>query len=152
MGRVYRHTQQGHLIRAAFGASLAGIVLAGLLLRAPWIVLGGALLMGILFACFHSLTVEVDTDAVTVRFGVGIIRKRFRLDEIEDAHPVRNVWWYGWGIRLTPHGWLYNVSGLDAVELKLPGKKRFRIGTDEPRRLAQAISAAKGGVAARVRA
>jgi hypothetical protein len=33
--------------------------------------------------------------------------------------------------RITPHGWLYNVSGLDAVEIQLCSGKKFRIGTDQ---------------------
>jgi hypothetical protein len=47
------------------------------------------------------------------------------------------------GIRLSPGGVLWNVSGLDAVELSLDGGRRFRVGTDEPRALAAAIAQAK---------
>jgi len=54
---------------------------------------------------------------------------------------VRNQWWWGWGIRLIPGGWLYNVSGLDAVELKMKNGRIFRIGTDEAQRLAEFIQA-----------
>ena len=61
--------------------------------------------------------------------------------EIVGAEPVRNEWHYGWGIRFTAFGWLFNVSGLDAVELALDSGKRVRIGTDEPRRLAEAVRA-----------
>jgi hypothetical protein len=61
------------------------------------------------------------------------------VQEIRDARAVRNRWFYGWGIRLTPHGWMFNVSGLDAVELDLPNGRRFRNGTDEPERLLAAI-------------
>lgn len=53
---------------------------------------------------------------------------------------MRNKWWYGWGIRLTPHGWLYNVSGLDAVELHLTGGRKVRLGTAEPAQLSRAIN------------
>ena len=42
----------------------------------------------------------------------------------------------------TPHGWLYNVSGYEAVEIALASGKRLRLGTDEPHRLAQALRAA----------
>lgn len=45
--------------------------------------------------------------------------------------------------QLTPHGWLFNVSGLDAVELELINNRRFRIGTDEPQRLIAAIQTAR---------
>jgi hypothetical protein len=45
--------------------------------------------------------------------------------------PVRNRWWYGFGIRLTPHGWLYTVRGLDAIEVRLSNGRTFRVGTDD---------------------
>jgi hypothetical protein len=53
--------------------------------------------------------------------------------------PARNSWPYGWGIHRTPHGWLYNVSGWEAVEVALASGKRLRLGTDEPRRLTQVL-------------
>ena len=56
--------------------------------------------------------------------------------------PVRNSWIHGWGIHRTPHGWLYNVSGWEAVEIALTSGKRFRLGTDEPQQLTQALLAA----------
>jgi hypothetical protein len=40
---------------------------------------------------------------------------------------------------------LYNVSGTDAVEIELRSGRRFRIGTDEPKVLAQAIQTATVG-------
>jgi hypothetical protein len=46
---------------------------------------------------------------------------------------------WGWGIRLTPRGWLFNVSGLDAVELTMTTGKHYRIGTYDPMGLARAI-------------
>jgi hypothetical protein len=39
---------------------------------------------------------------------------------------------------------LWNVSGFEAVELDLPGGRRFRVGTDEPAELVAAIARAKG--------
>ncbi len=42
-------------------------------------------------------------------------------------------------------GWLYNVSGTDAVELKMKNGKRYRIGTDVPGELAEAIRQAIKG-------
>jgi len=36
-------------------------------------------------------------------------------------------------------GWMYNVWGLDAVELNLTSGKVFRIGTDEPAELLAAV-------------
>jgi hypothetical protein len=56
------------------------------------------------------------------------------------ARIVRNRWWYGFGIRLIPHGSLWIVWGLDAVELNLVTGKVLRIGTDEPGALLAAIA------------
>jgi hypothetical protein len=36
-------------------------------------------------------------------------------------------------------GWLYNVAGLDAVEIETTEGDVIRIGTDEPDRLANAL-------------
>ena len=48
-------------------------------------------------------------------------------------------WWYGWGIHLTPYGWLYNVSGWDAVAITLRNGRRVSLGTDQPNELCAAI-------------
>ncbi len=47
------------------------------------------------------------------------------------ASPAPNKWWWGWGIHLTPRGWLYSVAGLDAVEIALHKGKTLRISSDD---------------------
>jgi hypothetical protein len=91
---------------------------------------------------FYSLTVEVTDRDIRIRFGIGVVERRFPLADIQAVKPVRNRWYYGWGMRLTPHGWLYNVEGLDAVELAMSTWRHVRIGTDKPVRLTKAIRAA----------
>ena len=93
---------------------------------------------------FGTLTVDVDRERVQVVFGIGLIRKTVRLADIAAFQPVRNPWIAGWGIRAIRGGMLWNVSGLDAVELALRDGRFFRIGTDEPEALARAIQAATG--------
>ena len=139
----YEHRQVGYPILVGLGL---GILLALILLpfaadepAAIWIAGGVGLVLAICLLLFSTLTVRASQDELYVGFGPGLIRKRFRTSEIRAAHAVRNRWWYGWGIRLTPHGWMFNVSGLDAVEIELAGGQRFRIGTDEPERLEAAI-------------
>jgi hypothetical protein len=61
------------------------------------------------------------------------------VSRITDARPVRNPWYYGLGIHYTSDGWVFNVAGLDAVEIVLENGRKIRIGTDEPERLAAAI-------------
>ena len=74
-------------------------------------------------------------------FGPGIWRYRIALAEVDGVAVVRNKWWYGFGIRMRPGFRLYNVSGLDAVELRLKTREVRRIGTDDPQALAAAITA-----------
>ncbi|MEM7182319.1 MAG: hypothetical protein AAF518_15500 [Spirochaetota bacterium] len=90
---------------------------------------------------FSSLTTEVSNESVTAKFGPGFIRKEIPFSEISEVSVVKNKWWYGWGIRVIPGGWLLNVSGLDAVEIRRKDKGIIRIGTDEPQKLLQAIEA-----------
>ena len=89
---------------------------------------------------FGSLTIEVHVEELCHYFGPGFWKKTYHLSEIQSVEQVRNSWLFGWGIRLTPHGWLYNVSGLDAVQVQLRSGRKFRIGTDDPQGVISAIS------------
>lgn len=100
--------------------------------------------MALIVVFFGWLTVSIDRETVRLRFGVGLIRKRLPIGTIRDCRTVRNAWYYGWGIRLTPRGWMWNISGLDAVELDLGDSAHFRIGTDDPEGLRSAIRRATG--------
>ena len=141
----YRHTQFATAIVAPL--LLVAVLAAGVgvLTGVTWIAAIGPTLMAGFLALFYRLTVEIDATHLMFRFGIGLIRKRIPLAEIAAVQPVRNTWLYGWGIHRTPHGWLYNVSGWEAVEITLTSGQRLRLGTDEPRRLAQVLLAAKGG-------
>lgn len=144
---TYQHTQPGTFSRATFGvlAVLFGIVAAYLGVNDPtaiWVfgLVGALMLVGLLL--FHCLTVEIARGYLKIRFGIGVIRKTIRVKDLESAERVRNRWWYGWGIKLTPHGWLFSVSGFDAVQVRLRNGRQYRIGTNEPDRLLAAIEAA----------
>ena len=139
----YHHTQFGTVIVVSL--LLSAVLFAGLGMMnglTPLAVIGPALMAGFL-ALFYALTVEIDATHLTFRFGIGLIRQRVPLTEIVEAQPVRNHWLYGWGIHRTPHGWLYNVSGWEAVEITLRSSQRLRLGTDQPQHLAQALLTAK---------
>ena len=102
-----------------------------------------AIMVLILFilASFTTLTASIDENCLRIKFGYGIFRKKFLLSRIVSAKQVKNHWYYGWGIRLWlwPKMWIYNVSGFDAVEIKLKNGKTYRMGTDEPKKLEQTI-------------
>ena len=94
-----------------------------------------------IIASFATLTVTIDEKYLKIKFGYGIFKKRFALQDIVRTSSVKNHWYYGWGIRIWfwPYMLIYNVSGFDAVEIKMKNNKIYRIGTDEPKKLKQAI-------------
>ena len=89
---------------------------------------------------FYRLKVEVNAQEIILTFGVGIIKKRIDINQIQSVESVKNKFWFGWGIRLTPHGWLWNIAGYDAVELTFNhDKRKFRIGCKDSSELKSAI-------------
>jgi hypothetical protein len=138
----YRHTQVGWVTLGSIlaGALLILVLLAGVraLPGAAWPA-GILVLVGLLFA---TLTVEVDAQEIRVSFSGGIVHKRLALAQVRSCREVRNPWYYGWGIHKLRGGWIWNVSGLDAVEVVLADGAVWRIGTDEPAALARAVAAA----------
>ncbi len=135
----YSHTQIGYVLIAAIGTGIAPIAAAWIMVGLHWAVgvVVAALLVSLVL--FVSLTVELYDRRIVLRFGPGIVRRTISLDDVTSCTVVRNRWYFGWGIHLTPHGWLYNVSGLSAVELLMKNGRTCRIGTDEPENLAAAI-------------
>lgn len=143
MKSVYRHRQLGVFsIAAVLAVILLVLVVGGPALQHPALqLLLGALV--VVMVVFSSLTVEVHPSTLVFWFGPGLLRKTVPMGEIAAVEPVRNPWYYGIGLRLTPRGMLYNVSGLSAVEITRRGGHRFRLGTDEPERLCEAIRQAR---------
>ena len=142
---VYQHRQAGTVFLVLFAVVLLFVVtVADLGKNLGWFLFTCGLLTAIALL-FGSLTVMIRDGALSCRFGVGLIRRQFALVDITAVSAVRNHWHYGWGVRLTPGGWMFNVIGLDAVEITLVSGKRFRIGTNEPQQLVQAIQQNLGG-------
>ncbi len=138
---MYSHTQFGWMTLVALLGALVALAAVGRNLGpegADGMIVGMAVL-ALMLPLFGWLSVTVDQEAVTTRFGIGLLRKKIWLKDIKSAERVRNKWWYGWGMRMGPWGWMYNVSGLDAVEIELKTGGKFRIGTDEPDELVSAI-------------
>ena len=135
---MYRHTQIGYLTLIVVLAAALGIVIS-LPREVRPVTLGVAVLLVIIAVLFSTLTVEVTDGELSFHFGPGFWRKRVALSEVKAVTPTESSWWEGWGIRFTFRGMLYNVSGTNAVEIELRSGKRFRIGTDEPEALVQAI-------------
>lgn len=87
-----------------------------------------------------TLTVTVVGAHVCWYFGPGFWKKMINLEQVNKTRVVRNKLWWGLGIRFYGGGWLYNISGLDAVELQLKDGSRIRIGSNEAPELQSAIA------------
>jgi hypothetical protein len=107
------------------------------------VLVAGAAFTALLGWTWGSLTVRIEGGELRVRFGLGWPRKTLPLAEIASVEVTRTTFMEGWGIHRTRRGWLYNVSGFDAVLLQLTSGRSMMIGTDEPRRLKAAIERAQ---------
>lgn len=136
----YHHRQVGTLILIVVGAAVVVLALLLSLVDANPVGIAVLLVLLVCLGLFWGLTVEVTERDVLLKFGFGLVRKRFPLAAIRGARTVRNRWYFGWGIRLLPKGWLFNVSGLDAIEIQMADNSVHRIGTDEPSELLKAIA------------
>jgi hypothetical protein len=89
---------------------------------------------------FSRLEVTVSDGRIIAAFGFGRPHRVTALTDVTAVRQVRNTWIQGWGLRKITGGWMYNVWGLDAVEVELSSGKMFRIGTNDPENLLAAIS------------
>jgi hypothetical protein len=138
VGTPYRHTQIGRAVLWAMVPGPIALVIAWWL-TGRLVLLALAVLLGLFGYGFSTLTIEVTAGELVWFFGPGIWRKTVELRDIASATVETNKWWWGWGIHLTPRGWLYNVGGLEAVEVTLKDGTRFRLGSDEPETFASAL-------------
>ena len=133
----YEHTQIGHVIIWSLLAII--LIASGGVIghRAPPVIVSIILLACLVL--FYRLKITIEDETLCASFGPGIIRRRVRLADIVGCEPIRIRWWYGWGIHLTPCGWLYNVSGFDAVAITLHDGRRLALGTNDPHGLVDAV-------------
>lgn len=146
---LYGHSQPGWLTLFVFVAS--GLLLVSVRWGFGGAVGGGSgdfVLMAVsalLIVCmmmFSSLTIRLTSEELLWYFGPGWPRWRVPVSAIVSCDTVRPPWWWGWGIRLTPRGWMYNVSGRQGVLVRRRDGSSFILGTDEPERLGAAIRSA----------
>ena len=138
---MYRHRQLGY-VPIALGVILAFAIGTVAWRRSPTIGAVALLVIAIGPLLFSSLTITIRDGMLASHFGFGFWPKRFALTDIAGASLAASKWAEGWGIRVTPTGMLYNVSGRGAVEVRLRSGARFRLGSDEPDRLLSALQAA----------
>lgn len=136
---IYHHKQTGKLLIWITGILVLYFIWLFTITEYDYIILVVMVFIIIAVSSFASLRVMIDNKYLKIKFGYGIFKKGFELKEITSAKKVQNHWYYGYGIRYWSNMWIYNVSGFDAVEIKMKNGKRYRIGTDEPEKLERAL-------------
>lgn len=142
----YRKTQVSNVIISVAGA---GIIILGNVIWAYgcscalWVPV---ILLVAVMVLFSTLTVEVGEHAVTAHFGPGFPKRTIPLRAIEYVRPMEMPWYFGWGVRWVPRGWMFRGSGTAVVEIVLDTGRRFCVGSPEPEALAEAIDHARGRV------
>jgi hypothetical protein len=141
----YKHTQYGMLMFTVFlfTGILIGVV--------AWAIISeGRVAAAIIMICiylfgvslFYSFTVQVAEGKIKFWFGIGLFRKTYALSEIKSSRQVKNPWYYFWGVKSIPGGWLYAIAPGDALEIVLKNGLIVHVGTDQPKMLRQAVNAA----------
>jgi hypothetical protein len=138
---MYNHTQVGRLMIAVL---FIVIVLFGTILASgdfDSFSIGVMVIVILIIVSFLTLKVTIDETYLRIKFGYGLFFKKLVLAEIASVEIVRNNWYRGWGIRywVPKRMWVYNVSGFDAVEIKMKNGRVYMIGTDDPKGLDDAI-------------
>jgi hypothetical protein len=101
--------------------------------------------LGICLLTFYKLTIIIDDINLSFKLGIGLFSRKYKLSDIKECRAVKNNPLTGIGIRLYSKGWLYNVSGLGAIELTFSNKaSRVRIGTDRPEEVAAYVNSKLG--------
>ena len=149
MHAPYSHRQIG--IQSLIAHAVGIVVLAWVFFRVALVGVSVpmfaalAIMLVVSLVTFTSLHCDVDSEQFRARFGIfGWPGKCVPLADIAGALPTRTAIISGFGIRVTTRGWLYSVSGRDAVIVGMRVGKQFLIGTDEVIALAEAINQSLG--------
>jgi hypothetical protein len=145
---IYQHTQRGWLTLLGFamgllaqGVSAARDIRAGR--RRVWSYVPVMAIYAFAVFVFSSLTVAVRPPWLQATFAGGLFRRSVDLTAVKTAAVITVPWYYGWGVRVTPHGLLYSVSGRSAVRVTQSDGRAFTVGSDEPYLLLSAIEQAR---------
>ncbi len=131
---LYRRTQIGIGIISVLAIGIF-LSLCGFVLEGSKNLLLVALFLGIAGLLFSSLNIVITSKEFRISLGIGVVRKSFPISDIVSCEVVKNPWWYGWGVKVIPGGWLFSVSGTQAIEIKLKNGRRYRVGSDDPVRV-----------------
>jgi hypothetical protein len=142
---TYRHTQRAPLCLIVYATAVMFLVLGWVLRNEPyiqWVFPPVGLLMLVLAASFHHLTVEDEGDRLSVSFGpIPLFRRSIKYENIVSVDSGRTLILDGWGIHMSLRGgWAWNLWGRNCVVLRLR-KGILRVGTDDAVNLVEFLNA-----------
>lgn len=120
-------------------SSIAGLVILLSITENEIMLWPFVLLLALIAFLFHSLNINVDQTSIHWSFGPNFWQNSVPLSHIKSIKAITIPWYYGLGIRLIPTGWLYIVTGNEAIELTLKNGKNISIGCDKPEQLIQEV-------------
>ena len=137
----YSHTQKAPLCLLVYALAAVFLALGWFVQDAPpipWLFPPIGLLMLVVAASFHHLTVEDQGDVLSVRFGpIPLFRKTVKYSDIESVEVGRTLLLDGLGIHMSIRGgWVWNIWGRDCVVVHFRNGGTLRIGTDDAENLA----------------
>jgi len=141
----YKHVQPAPLCLLLYALFVVFFVLGWVLKNEqpfPWFFPAIGLVVLILAAAFHHLTVEDQVDRLSVSFGpIPLFCRTIRYDDIISAEIGRTSILDGWGIHWSLRGgWVWNIWGRDCVVVRFKKGAMLRIGTDDAMCLAAFLS------------
>ena len=145
MEAEYKNTQFGALtiiILLLVGLLIAPITLSLLDEGRLLVVLIMIALYLLVLALFYALTVQISDGKLKFWFGIGLISKTYSLNEIQSTQEVKDPWYYFWGVKSIPGGWLYAIAPGNALEIVLKNGKIVHLGTNQSKKLKEAMDEA----------
>lgn len=95
----------------------------------------------VIFLLLYKLEVSVTHTTIIIAFGIGLIRKRIKLKDIQEAKLSKDMASEVLRLRQTSDYTLYSVGEMDAVVLILNDRTSYvRIGCDTPLLLVNCIN------------
>jgi hypothetical protein len=137
----YQHTQRAPLCLLLYGLAITLLVLTWVLRQEPvlaWVFPITGILVFVLAASFHQLTVADEGDRLAIKFGpLPLFQRQVKYDDILSVEVGKTTLLDGWGIHMSLRGdWVWNLWGWDCVVLLLR-KGTLRVGTDDAENLAR---------------
>ena len=135
------HTQKAPLCLLVYALAILFLALGWFVQDAPpipWLFPPIGLLLLVVAASFHHLTVEDQGDVLSVRFGpVPLFRKAVHYPDIMSVEVGQTLLLDGLGIHMSVRGgWVWNLWGRDCVVVHFRNGGTLRIGTDDAESLA----------------